>query len=145
MKIADICSHRVVSLPVGASVAEAVALMHSQRVGSVIITRTLAGRPVVAGVLTDRDVVTAQLEERADFSQLGVERAMTPSPLVVRGSDDAAQILRRLRALNVRRAPVVDEAGAPVGLISTDDLLQDLARQIAGLAAAVSNQLRPPA
>jgi CBS domain-containing protein len=145
MKIADICSHRVLSLPVGASVADAAALMQTQRVGTLIITRTVAGRPLVAGILTDRDVVSAQLEEVADFSQLAVERAMTAEPILVRDSDEVAPILQRLRLHNIRRAPVVDEAGVLIGLISTDDLLQHLARQIGGLAAAVTRQLRPPA
>ena len=141
MNIADICSHRVVSLPLGASLADAVALMYGERVGTVIVTRAVAARSIVAGILTDRDIVHAQLDKVADFSQMSIAAAMASSPLVVQGDDDATEVLHRLQGRGVRRAPVIDEFGAPIGLISTDDLLQHIARQISGLATVVSNQL----
>lgn len=140
MNLADLCSHRVVSVPLGASLSEAVTLMYSERVGTVIVTRSVAGHPIVAGVLTDRDIVRTQLDRVADFSQLSVADAMTADPLVVRDRDDSTEVLQKLRSRRVRRAPVVDELGAPVGMISIDDLLPHIARQISGLAAVVASQ-----
>ncbi|HTW76029.1 MAG TPA: CBS domain-containing protein [Steroidobacteraceae bacterium] len=140
MNVADICSQRVVAVAVGASLSDAVALMYSERVGTVIVTRTVAGQPQVAGVLTDRDVVRTQLERAADFSQLSIADAMTHDPLVVHPGDDLMDVLRTLRGRRVRRAPVVDELGAPIGMISVDDLLQHIAAQISGLAAVVASQ-----
>ncbi len=140
MNVADICSHRVVAVPLGTSLSDAVTLMYGERVGTVIVTRAVAGHATVAGILTDRDIVRRQLEQVADFSQLSIADAMTHNPLVVRTADDAAQALQKLRARRVRRAPVVDELGAPVGMISTDDLLQHIAQQISGLAAVVASQ-----
>jgi CBS domain-containing protein len=140
MNVADLCSHRVIAVPLGASLSDAVTLMYSERVGTVIVTRTVAGHPIVAGIITDRDIVRAQVERVADFSQLSIADAMTPDPLVVRAVDDTTEVLQKLRSRRVRRAPVVDELGAPVGMISIDDLLPHIARQIGGLAAVVASQ-----
>jgi CBS domain-containing protein len=143
MNVGEICSHRIISVPVGTSLSDAVALMYGERVGTVIVTRTLAGQSLVAGILTDRDIVRAQLHRIADFSQLSIADAMTSNPLVVRADEDSSVVLEKLRMQRVRRAPVVDELGAPIGLISIDDLLQHLARQITGLAAIVASQAAP--
>jgi CBS domain-containing protein len=141
MNIADISNHRVVAVPLGGSLSDAAALMYSECVGTVIVTRTVAGRPVVAGILTDRDVVRTQLERLADWAQLSVADAMTREPLVVHGEDDTTDVLRELRTRHVRRAPVVDEFDAPVGMVSVDDLLQHIAAQISSLAAVVAAQV----
>ncbi len=140
MKVGDTCSHRVISVSIGSSLIDAVTQMYGGRVGTVIVTRSVAGQPVVAGILTDRDIVRAQLGRVADFSQLSIADTMTPNPLVVLASEDEREVLQKLRARGVRRAPVVDELGAPVGLISVDDLLQHLAGQISSLAAIVASQ-----
>lgn len=140
MNVADLCSHRVIAVPLGASLSDAVTLMYSERVGTVIVTRTVADHPIVAGIITDRDIVRAQLERVADFSQLSIADAMTPDPLVVRAADETRGVLQKLRSRRVRRAPVVDELGAPVGMISIDDLLPHIAQQISGLAAVVAKQ-----
>lgn len=145
MNVGDICSHRVISVPIGTSLTDAVAQMYGERVGTVIVTRSVAGHAVVAGILTDRDIVHAQLGRVADFSQLSIADTMTLSPLVVLASEDGGEVLQKLRARGVRRAPVVDEFGVPVGLISVDDLLQHLAKQIGGLAAIVASQSGSPA
>jgi CBS domain-containing protein len=141
MNVAEVCNHRVISVSLGASLIDAVALMYGERVGTVIVTHTVAGREVVAGILTDRDILRRQLDAQGDFSQLGIADAMTPEPLVVLAADDVTAVLQRLRTRGVRRAPVVDELGVPVGLVSTDDLLRHLAGEIGGLAAIVAMQV----
>jgi CBS domain-containing protein len=45
-----------------------------------------------------------------------------------------------MRANGIRRIPVVDEAGALVGIATADDLLENIAEQLAELARLVSRQ-----
>lgn len=143
MNIGSICSHRTVCASTGASLSEVVALMYGERVGSVIVTAPSGAHQQVVGIITDRDIVRQQVARLADFSQLRLGDVMTPEPLVVRPEDEVAEVLQRLRARGVRRAPVVDANGTPVGLVSLDDLLQHAARQIGGLAALVARQAGP--
>ena len=79
MNVAAICSRRIVSAPVSASLSEVVALMHRERVGTVIVTQGDAGGRV-AGLITDRDIVRAQLTHVADFSQLSTAATMSTDP-----------------------------------------------------------------
>ena len=143
MNVGSVCSHRIISVPSSASLSEVVALMYGERVGCVIVTRMSAGQPVVIGLVTDRDIVRTQLGRVADFSQLAIADAMTHDPLTVHAEDDTSDVLQALRSRSVRRAPVVDAAGAPIGLISVDDLLQHTARQIGDLAAVGARRAGP--
>jgi CBS domain-containing protein len=139
MNVGAICSRRIVSAPVSASLSEVVALMHRERVGTVVVTEgEAAGR--VAGVITDRDIVRAQLSHVADFSQLSTAATMSTDPLLLPAAADMSDALRRMRLRSVRRAPVVDENGNLLGLLSVDDVLAQIAREIAGLAAVVARQ-----
>ena len=143
MKVAKLCTQRVVSAPASSSLAEVVALMYGERVGCVVVTRLSEGKPRVVGVITDRDIVRAQLSRVADHSQLSLADTMTLDPLVVCEDDDTTSVLQRLRSRGVRRAPVVDRAGTLIGLISVDDLLQLVAREVADLAAVVATGSGP--
>jgi|SRR5579862_1318170 len=139
MNVGTICSRRIVSAPVSASLSEVVSMMQRERVGTVVVTQGEADR--VAGVITDRDIVRAQLEHVADFSQLSTAATMSADPLLVSAEADIGDALRRMRLRSVRRAPVVDADGKLVGLLSVDDLLAQIAREITGLAAVVARQL----
>ncbi len=140
MNVGAICSRRIVSAPVSASLSEVVALMQRERVGAVIVTQGDHGGRV-AGLITDRDIVRAQLTHVADFSQLSTAATMSTDPLLVSAETDMADALRRMRMHSVRRAPVVDADGKLIGLLSADDVLAQIAREIAGLAAVVARQL----
>jgi predicted transcriptional regulator len=65
---------------------------------------------------------------------------MTRDPLVVCESDSMEEALRRLRARGVRRAPVVDSSGTLVGIVSADDILMQLAHEVALLGRLLERQ-----
>lgn len=140
MSIGTICSRRPTCIAQNASLSEVVALMHQERVGTVIVTRTLAGRPIAVGIITDRDIVRAQLAQIADFSQLSTADTMTRDPLVLPEDKDIADALALMRTRGVRRAPVTDATGALIGIVSTDDLLAQIARDVGGLAGIIARQ-----
>ena len=67
---------------------------------------------------------------------------MTRNPLEINEEDPLSQAIERLRARGVRRAPVVSSNGAPVGLVSTDNLLACVARELMHLGRLVALQPR---
>lgn len=91
-------------------------------------------------MITDRDIVRAQLEQTADLSRLSAGGIMTRNPLVVSEEESVGGAIAHLRARGVRRAPVVALDGALVGLISADDLLAHVAHKLIGLAEIVGRQ-----
>jgi CBS domain-containing protein len=145
MNIGNLCSRRLVTVSVGAPVSEVARLMRDEHVGAVVVTRDGGAHPTVAGIITDRDIVRAQLARTADLTSLSAEEAMTRDPLAFSEDETIDRAIAHLRARGVRRAPVVKEDGTPVGVISVDDLLAHLATKLIGLAGIVAQQVRKEA
>jgi len=141
MKVGSICSHRAVCVSTGATLAEVAVLMNNEHVGAVIVTAGGAD-PHVVGIITDRDIVRTQLDQVADLSRLSAGETMTAKPLVFEEGESIEGAIAHLRARGVRRAPVIGADGKPIGLISTDDLLVHLARELSGIARIVARQIR---
>jgi CBS domain-containing protein len=142
MNVGQICSRNVVSAPASAPLSDIAKLMHDHRVGAVVITKAPLDRPVAVGIITDRDIVRAQLKRKTDLAHLSAEDIMTRDPLVL-GEDDAVEsAMQRMRARAVRRAPVVTSHGALAGFVSTDDLVAQVARELGTLAHVLERQRR---
>ena len=142
MKVTDLCRREVVTISAAAPVVEAAQLMCSQRVGAVIVTTSRADRVIAVGVLTDRDIVCAQLAGARDLGQLRVGDVMAADPLVLNAEDSIDEAIRRMRARGVRRAPVAGPGGVLSGVISFDDLLAHISGKLAALARLTGRQAR---
>jgi CBS domain-containing protein len=140
MNIGQICSREAVTVPESAPLSEVAALMSDCHVGTVVVTRGHTADSPVAGIITDRDIVCAQLERTADLSRLSAGATMTRNPLTLTEDESVDVAVLCLKARGVRRAPVVDGRGALVGLISVDDLLVQLMTKVSGLVGIVARQ-----
>jgi CBS domain-containing protein len=140
LSIAELIHSNVESLPPSATCLEAARLMRSQNVGSVVVVSDRL--PV--GVLTDRDLAVRVMAEARDPAKVRIEEVMSPHPIFLsqrRSLDDA---IATMRDLGVRRLPVVNEHGHLAGLISMDDILARIARQVAQLGDAVQREVQTP-
>ena len=142
MRIGDLCTREAYCVSSDAPLLEVVREMHRRHVGAVVVVGrgAAAGRP--AGIVTDRDVVRAEMTRRADVFSLTIGEAMTVNPLVLEESCSLAQGINRLRHRGVRRAPVVDARGKLIGLISFDDVLPAVAESLTELAKLIGRQSR---
>lgn len=141
MKVAEIAARGAITVARGAPLQEAAQLMCERGVGSVVVVEAPADRPTPVGIITDRDIVSAQLERAADLSRLQVGDVMSHDPLVIVAEESIENALVHLRARGVRRAPVVGSSGELIGVISTDDLLACLARELLAISSLVTHQL----
>ena len=142
MLVGSLCIQRPVSVSTGAPISDVARLMGEQHVGAVIVTEGSAQRLRAIGMITDRDIIRAQLERSADLSRLSAGEVMTRNPLVIGEEESVDGAIANLRARGVRRAPVVALDGTVVGLISADDLLTHIARKLLALAEIVGWQRR---
>jgi len=139
MKVGEMCSRGVVSVFESASLQEVAVLMRDRHVGAIVVVAKAAQtRPV--GIVTDRDIVRAQLAHVADLSRLCAADVMTKPPLTVHDDALLEEAIERLRARGIRRAPVVNARGDLVGFLSTDDLIAEMARQVSTLAKTLQRQ-----
>jgi CBS domain-containing protein len=142
MKVGDLCSRHAVTVSGSAPLLEAAHRMRDEHVGAVIVTEGTGADARVTGILTDRDIVQAQLAHAATLTNVRVGEAMTRDPLVLSEAEPIDGAIAHLRARGVRRAPVVSDSGAPIGLISSDDILVHLGGTLMGLAGIVAWQVR---
>jgi CBS domain-containing protein len=140
MTIGRVATRKVVSVTASAPLAEVAKQLTQQHIGAVVVVKRPADRPVPIGIITDRDVVRALSGRAADLYTLTAEEVMSRSPLELRENEPLAEAIRRLRARGVRRAPVIDAGGALVGVVSVDDLLFEVAQELAGLVDLIKRQ-----
>lgn len=131
MSIGTVCCREVYLAGRDETAAQAAARMHENKVGTLLVLDR-DRRPV--GILTDRDLVMRVMARKLDPAGIRVEQAMTPNPWTVSEASPIEHVLERMHRLGVRRMPVVDDAGALVGLVSIDDVLPVLARELADLS-----------
>lgn len=142
MLVGSLCTRPAVTVPTGAPMSDVARLMQDRHVGTVIVTESRGAGPRATGIITDRDIVTAQLARAADLSRLSAGDVMTRNPLVIAENEPVDGAIAHLRARGVRRAPVVAQDGTLVGLISADDLLAYLARKLIAMAETITRQPR---
>lgn len=141
MNVGQLCGRDLVSASAGTALSDVASLMCQRDVGAVVITKAPIDQPVAVGIVTDRDIMRAQLTRTADFNRLCAADVMTRDPLVLEEHHSVEDAILRLRERGVRRAPVVDAHGQLVGMISLDDLVGQLARELGNLARVLA---RPP-
>ena len=140
MAVGEICNREVVVAEKTFSVVAAAQLMRTHHVGDLVVVETRDGRTHAVGIVTDRDIVVEVVAAGVDPDALKVGDIMGPEVATVRESEGLFEALRYMRDKGVRRMPVVDHAGALVGILTLDDLLGLLAEEMTELAKLVAHE-----
>ena len=136
MSLANNFRKNVVTATPVDTVGEVAELMASRHVGAVIVVD--GQKPI--GIVTDRDIALG-------LGVRGLNRADTVSlimatPVITvkehEGIFKATQLIRRLAG---RRLPIVDEHDRVVGIITADDLLLILAKELQNVASAIEPEV----
>ena len=72
MNVGQISGGRLVKVSQHTPLSEVARMMTTHHVGAVIVTENKDDDSPLVGVITDRDIVTAQLEQTRDLSSLSV-------------------------------------------------------------------------
>jgi CBS domain-containing protein len=129
----------VITIKEGETALAAARLMKDSETGSLLVVDD-AGK--LTGLVTGRDLVLKVLAENKSPTGLRVRDVMTASPMTAPAEDlDMRELAKMLSRARVRRLPVVDSAGKPVGIITLEDMLVHSADIIHALATAVSSYL----
>jgi CBS domain-containing protein len=144
MDIMSLCRRNIVTISPSDELLAAAQLMRVHHVGYLVVTEPVANetgeRPV--GVLTDRDIVVRVLARGADPRALRVGDVMTPEPQVVRGTNSLNDALRSMRQIGVRRMPVVGQRSQLIGVLSLDEILEEIAGKLSNVAASIHTEQR---
>jgi CBS domain-containing protein len=100
------------------SVREAAVTMAKRRIGAVVV---LDATDRMAGIFTERDVMTKVVAAHRDPDTTTLAEVMTPDPDTIGPDDTAAEALDMMRKRGYRHLPVV-EGGRLIGMVSVRDL-----------------------
>lgn len=103
------------------SIVQVAATMKAEDVGSVPVVDSLEDQKLI-GIVTDRDLVVKVLAGGGPFDRATVQDAMTPNPVFCRENDDVTKAVKLMSERQVRRMPIVDEAGRLTGIIAQADV-----------------------
>lgn len=142
MKAGEFCNREVVVIDKDASVADAAALMRDHHVGSVVVVDDSAGVREPVGILTDRDIVIEFVAKDVDPSEIMIGDAIAYELVTVDENAGLFETIEQMHRNGVRRMPVVDTAGALVGIFACDDALDLVTEQLGNLVALVARQQR---
>jgi len=114
-------------------VAQAACKLRDAHVGCVVVIR--GGHPI--GIVTDRDLAVRVVAEGRDPRHTLVSDIVTYDPVIVATTDGIDTAVTRMREHGVRRLPIVDEAGNVVGMVTADDLVTLLGRELAAVSDGI--------
>jgi CBS domain-containing protein len=120
MTAKDLMSRPAITCDVNDTLDRAAKLMWDHDCGAIPVTRGDDNRLV--GVVTDRDICMAALTQGRRLDQILVNAAMAHDPVVATPETTAGEIEQLMADHQVRRIPIVDERGAPIGVVSLNDL-----------------------
>ncbi len=140
MPINECCSHDVVCCDADCGIPQVAALMRKHHVGDVIVTENQNGMDVPVGIVTDRDIVMEAVALQVDVNVFTAGDMMSTPVTTVRENAGVIETLRMMRNHNVRRLPVVTEAGGLSGIVTADNIINLLARELSMMADAIIEQ-----
>jgi CBS domain-containing protein len=114
---------KLTSVEPGANLAAVARLMRVNDCDSVAV---MSGDGL-KGIITERDLVRA-IADGVDPKKTSVDVFMSADPATVSADEDVSVVAVKMMTLGIRHLPVVDENGAPIGLISARDLVAVLDR-----------------
>jgi CBS domain-containing protein len=140
MLIGNVCTQQVVCTHRNATATEAAQLMRQFHVGTLVVADGEQDSVVPVGLVTDRDIVVSVVAPQIDADSVLVGEIMNPTLITAHEDDDVYDTIQKMGLKGIRRLPVVDPHGKLVGIVSEDDLLEQLSREMAALATISQRQ-----
>jgi CBS domain-containing protein len=137
MNLSDIFTRGPITARPQDSLAAVAQQMQEHNVGTVIIVDNQ--RPV--GIVTDRDLALA-LGAKGISLQAPARNVMTQHVLAIPEDTSIYAATKFMRERGVRRLPIVDRDDRLVGMVSLDDLLRFLGRELYNLAEGIKQEMQ---
>lgn len=113
-------------------------LMRQHHIGALVVVDA-AGKSRPVGIVTDRDLVLGLMAEGLDPALFTAGDIMSVNLVLARPDMDAADAVRLMKEHQVRRLVLTDEQDRLVGILSMEDLLEPMTRELANLASGVAS------
>lgn len=132
MHINHLIKRDIETLPPKSSCEAAAKLMKDQQIGCVVIA--VDDEPV--GIITDRDIVTRVVAVGDIPSEVTVGEVMSDSPVILGEDRSVDRAIQTMNENTIRRLIVLDEEGLLEGVVTLDDILEFVSRQISRIVGS---------
>lgn len=136
MKLGEQFRRNVATVEPEATLADAGKLMRERNVGDVVVVEY--DEPL--GILTDRDLAMA-LTVDGHTAQTPISEVMSKPVITIREDQGIFNATQYMLGHQVRRLPVVDEDEKLVGIVTFDDMLSLLSRELSNVVKSVEPAL----
>jgi CBS domain-containing protein len=109
-----------ITVPEAATLQEVVKTLQEQHIGCVLVT---GADGKLAGIFTERDLLTKVALQPLDWSRERVADYMTANPETLRPDDRIAWALKLMHLGGYRHVPLTDVEGRPAGVVSMKDIV----------------------
>ncbi len=135
-RLKDFATSLVAVVEPDTSAIAAAQLMRRHHIGALVVVDAKdKSRPV--GILTDRDLVLGLMAEGLDPALFTVGDIMSVELVVANPELDAMDAVQLMRVNRLRRLILVNDAGQLAGIVTMEDVLELLTRELASLAVGV--------
>lgn len=138
MDIGSISQRRVDTARPDETARAAAQRMATRGVGTLVV---VDGRERPIGIVTDRDLMLRVIATGADARETQVRDVMTGHAETLPEDASVEEALAAMRAGGVRRLPIVGGDGSLVGIVSLDDLVAQLARDVAAVGSFLEQRV----
>jgi CBS domain-containing protein len=126
-----------ITVPLGHRVGDVVALLAERKIGAVPVMKG----EEVAGIMSERDVVTCLARDGAAILDWPVEKIMTTPVITVEPDRTVLAALSLMTSRRIRHLPVV-EGGRLIGVVSIGDLVKYRLDKIEAEAEAMRSYIQ---
>ncbi|KRT66677.1 MAG: hypothetical protein XU11_C0005G0005 [Candidatus Dadabacteria bacterium CSP1-2] len=136
MSLGNLCRREVVVVNQGTPIKEAVKFMEEKNIGSVIVVG--GGKPV--GIATDRDILLRVVNKGLDPEKSSVDDVMTKEIVTLKEGMGLFEALEQVKGKGIRRFPIVDARGNLKGIMTLDDIIYLLGKEMADVASIIERE-----
>lgn len=127
----------VISVVPTATLLEAAGLLRKHRIGALLV---IGPDEQVAGIISERDIVSTLAERGTAALETSVDQAMSADVVVCSPNDTVEQLMAIMTERRFRHLPVVDD-GHLVGIVSIGDVVKRRLAEVSDEANALHDYI----
>lgn len=138
MSLESLCRREIVCVNRSTMAIDATKMMEEKNVGSVVVVDM--DKPV--GILTDRDVVIRLVNKGLEAEKTPVSDIMSPEIITLNKNTGLYEALEQIKDSKsaVRRFPIVDDNGSIKGIITLDDVIYLLGKEMSDVSIIIESE-----
>ncbi|HPV32157.1 MAG TPA: CBS domain-containing protein [Methylotenera sp.] len=140
MTISAICNREVITVQRDATILHVASLMRQYHVGDVVVIENHKDKTVPVGIVTDRDVVVEVVATELDSAVITAGDIMVHGLITIKENSGVLEAITLMSSKGIRRLPVVGDEGSLLGIITLDDLLLLLGKELGAFSKLVARE-----